>query len=208
MTFVHLHVHSEYSLLDGFSRIPVLVQRARDFGMPALALTDHGAMFGAIDFYNAATRAGIKPIIGMEAYLAPRGMTDRDPKLDSRAFHLLLLAENETGYRNLLEIATASQLQGFYYRPRIDREFLAAHNEGLICTSGCMSGEIPRALIESRDQEAARRLEWNLEVFGRDRFFLELQDHGIPTQRLLNQRVREIAPEGGLGVVGTNDAQM
>ncbi|OGO10794.1 MAG: DNA polymerase III subunit alpha [Chloroflexi bacterium RBG_13_68_17] len=205
MTFVHLHVHSEYSLLDGFSRIPVLVQRARDFGMPALALTDHGAMFGAIDFYNAATRAGIKPIIGMEAYLAPRGMTDRDPKLDSRAFHLLLLAENETGYRNLLEIATASQLQGFYYRPRIDREFLAAHNEGLICTSGCMSGEIPRALIESRDQEAARRLEWNLEVFGRDRFFLELQHHEVPDLARVNQGLLELGPRFQARYVATND---
>jgi len=205
MTFVHLHVHSEYSLLDGFSRIPLLVERAREFGMPALALTDHGAMFGTIDFYNAATRAGIKPIIGLEAYMAPRGMADRDPKLDSRAFHLLLLAENEIGYRNLLEIATVSQLQGFYYRPRIDHDFLAAHNQGLICTSTCMSGEIPRALIENRDQEAVRRLEWYLEVFDRDRFFLELQHHEVPDLARVNQGLLELGPRYQARYIATND---
>jgi len=156
MSFVHLHVHSEFSLLDGLSRIPALVQRARELEMPALALTDHGAMFGVVDFYHAARQAGIKPLIGMETYLAPNGMRDRDPTRDARAFHLLLLAEDDVGYRNLLEIATASQLEGFYYRPRIDHEFLAQHAAGLICTTGCLSGEVPRALIEdARKRRAA-----------------------------------------------------
>jgi DNA polymerase-3 subunit alpha len=148
MSFVHLHVHSEYSMLDGLSHVADLVGQAQALGMPALALTDHGVMHGVVEFSQAARQAGVRPIIGIEAYLAPRGMQDRDPQLDSRAFHLLLLAENEVGYRNLIQIASASQLEGFYYRPRIDRAFLETHSEGLICTSGCLSGQIPRALIE------------------------------------------------------------
>ena len=134
MSFAHLHVHTEYSLLDGFSNIKKLVKRVKDLDMPAVAITDHGTMFGVIDFYNAATEAGVKPIIGMEAYMAARGMGDRDSKLDRSSYHLLLLAENMTGYKNLLKIASAAQLEGFYYYPRIDHDFLAAHSEGLICT--------------------------------------------------------------------------
>src|SRR3990170_669431 len=205
MSFVHLHVHSEYSLLDGLSRIPALVARAKELGMPGLALTDHGAMFGVVDFYQAAMRAGIKPIIGMESYLAPRRMTDREPHLDSQAFHLLLLAENETGYRNLLQIATAGQLEGFYYRPRIDREFLAAHNEGLICTTGCMSGEVPRALANGQEPIARRALDWYFEVFGRDRFFLELQHHDIPELPRVNQGLIEAAPRYQGRFIASND---
>jgi DNA polymerase-3 subunit alpha len=205
MSFVHLHVHSEYSLLDGLSRIPALVRRAKDQGMPALALTDHGAMFGAIDFFNAATEAGIKPIVGIEAYMAARRMEDRDPRLDARAFHLLLLAENDAGYRNLLAIATASQLEGFYYRPRIDHEFLASHSEGLICTTGCMSGEVPRAIIEHRDRDAARSLDWHLEVFGRDRFFFELQHHEVPDLPRVNQTLLELGARYNARFVATND---
>ena len=144
MSFVHLHTHTEYSLLDGFSNIKKLVGRAAELEMPALAITDHGTMFGAIDFYNAATDAGIKPIIGLEAYMAARRMTDRQAHFDKKSSHLLLLAQNQTGYQNLLKIASAAQLEGFYYFPRIDHEFLAEHAEGLICTSGCMAAEIPR----------------------------------------------------------------
>ncbi len=205
MSFVHLHVHSEYSLLDGLSRIPALVQRARELGMPAIALTDHGAMFGAVDFYHAATRAGIKPILGMEAYLAPRRMTDRDPQLDSRAFHLLLLAEDVNGYHNLLQIATAAQLEGFYYRPRIDHNFLASHSQGLICSTGCMSGEIPRALAEGRTAEAERLIDWYLQLFGRDRFFLEVQQHAIPELPAVNKAMLELAPRYGLRLIASND---
>ncbi|MCJ7511496.1 MAG: DNA polymerase III subunit alpha, partial [Anaerolineales bacterium] len=205
MSFVHLHVHSEFSLLDGLSRIPALVQRARELEMPALALTDHGAMFGVVDFYHAAHKAGIKPIIGMEAYLAPNGMRDRDPVRDARTFHLLLLAENDIGYRNLLEIATASQLEGFYYRPRIDHEYLAAHAEGLICTTGCLSGEVPRALIESREQVARSRLDWYLQVFGRERFYIELQHHEVPELPAVNRQLLELGAHYGAQFVATND---
>jgi DNA polymerase-3 subunit alpha len=160
MSFVHLHVHSEYSLLDGFSNIKKLVKRAKEMDMPALALTDHGTMFGVIDFYNAAIRAGIKPIIGVESYMAARGMQDRDAQLDKKSSHLLLLAENETGYRNLLQIASAGQLEGFYYYPRVDHDFLAQHSEGLICTSGCMSAEIPRMIQQGNLEAARRQLDW------------------------------------------------
>ncbi len=145
MSFVHLHVHTEYSLLDGFSNIKKLVARAKEMNMPALAITDHGTMFGVIEFYERAREAGIKPIIGIETYMAARSMAEHDAKEDRRSSHLLLLAENQTGYRNLLQIASAAQLEGFYYYPRIDKEFLARHAEGLICTSGCMSAEVPRA---------------------------------------------------------------
>ena len=205
MSFVHLHVHSEYSMLDGLSHIPDLVARARELDMPALALTDHGAMFGVIDFYNEAKRAGVKPIIGMEAYLAPRRMQDRDPQTDNRAFHLLLLAENDEGYANLLKIATAAQLDGFYYRPRIDRDFLAAHSRGLICTTGCLSGQVPRAILEGRPQEVRRLVDWYLEVFGRDRFFFEIQQHDIRELPEVNRVLMEEARRAGGRLVATND---
>jgi DNA polymerase-3 subunit alpha len=205
MTFAHLHVHTEYSLLDGFSNIKKLVGRVKEMEMPAVAITDHGTMFGVIDFYNAATQAGVKPIIGLEAYMAARGMADRDPKLDKKSFHLLLLAENETGYRNLLQIASAAQLNGFYYYPRIDHDFLAAHSEGLICTSGCMSAEIPRALLEENPQEAVRRMNWYYDVFGRDRFFVELQQHDIKEITDLNRRLVEMGARYSARYVATND---
>jgi DNA polymerase-3 subunit alpha len=205
MSFVHLHVHSEYSLLDGLSRIPKLVRRAAELDMPAIALTDHGTMFGIVSFYQQARKVGIKPIIGMETYLAARGMKDRDPKLDGRSFHLLLLAENQTGYKNLLKIATAAQLDGFYYRPRIDREFLAEHNEGLICTTGCMSGEVPRALQHGREKHARKRLDWYFDVFGRDRFFFELQHHDIPELPAVNQQLIELGKHYQAHFIATND---
>jgi len=205
MSFVHLHVHSEYSLLDGLSRIPKLVRRAAELGMPALALTDHGTMFGVVSFYQQARKVGIKPIIGMEAYLAARGMKDRDPKLDGRSFHLLLLAENQTGYKNLLKIATAAQLDGFYYRPRIDLDFLAEHNEGLICTTGCMSGEVPRALQHGREKHARKCLDWYFDVFGRDRFFFELQHHDIPELPAVNQQLIELGKHYQAHFIATND---
>lgn len=203
--FVHLHVHSEFSLLDGLSRIPELVHRAKELGMPALALTDHGAMYATIDFYQTCKKAGIKPIVGVEAYLAERRMTDRDPQIDSRRYHLLLLAQNQIGYQNLLKICTAAQIEGFYYRPRIDRDFLAAHSEGLICTSGCAASEIPRLLEQGREEEALRRLSWYREVFGPERFFLELQEHDIPWLRQLNGKLEEFSRKFGLKLIATND---
>ena len=148
--FVHLHVHTEFSLLDGQSKIKSLVARAQELGMPALGITDHGVMFGVMDFYRACVDAGIKPVVGMEGYLAPRRMQDRDPRLDRSPYHMLLLAKNMTGYQNLLKMASAAQLEGYYYRPRIDKELMAAHAEGIIATSGCLAAEIPR-MVENGD---------------------------------------------------------
>jgi DNA polymerase III subunit alpha len=205
MSFVHLHVHSEYSLLDGFSNIKKLVARAKELNMPALALTDHGTMFGVIDFYNAATSAGIKPIVGVEAYLAARGMYERDVQQDKKSSHLLLLAENETGYRNLLQIASAAQLDGFYYYPRIDHEFLAQHAEGIICTSGCMSAEVPRMIQDGNLETAQQQLDWYFEVFGPDRFFLELQQHDIPELANINKMLLDLGKRYEARFVATND---
>jgi DNA polymerase-3 subunit alpha len=205
MAFVHLHCHTEYSLLDGFSNIKRLVKRAKELGMPALAITDHGTMHGVIEFFSAAAENEIKPIIGLEAYLAPRGMTDRDPVKDKKPYHLLLLAETQTGYQNLLKIASAAQLEGFYYYPRIDRDFLAAHSEGLLCTSGCMASEIPRAIEDEAPDEARRKLDWYYEVFGQERFFLELQHHDIPAIHTLNRALLEMGPRYNARFIATND---
>ena len=141
---VHLHVHSEFSLLDGLSRVQDLAQRAVELDMPAIALTDHGVMYGIVDFCRACKAAGVKPIVGVEMYIAQRGMADRDPQEDKNSHHIVLLAETQVGYQNLLRIASASQLEGFYYKPRVDKAFLAAHAEGLIALSSCNSGEVPR----------------------------------------------------------------
>src|SRR5690349_3654566 len=205
MSFAHLHVHTEYSMLDGFSNIKKLIKRVKELNMPAVAITDHGTMFGVIDFYKAATSEGIKPIIGVEAYMAARGMSERDPKLDRSSYHLLLLAENETGYKNLLKISSAAQLDGFYYYPRIDRDFLAAHSEGIICTSGCMSAEIPRALLNDNPEEAVRRMNWYYDVFGPDRFFVELQQHNIKEITDLNRKLVEMGARYSAKYVATND---
>lgn len=205
MSFVHLHVHSEYSLLDGYSNINKLVEHALELGMPALGLTDHGAMYGVIDFYKAAKNAGIKPIIGIESYLAARRMTDRDPKLDKRSSHLLLIAENNVGYQNLLKLASAAQLEGFYYHPRLDHDFLAEYAEGLICTSGCMSAEIPRAIMRGDETAAREKLDWYYEVFGADNFFIELQQHDIPELPAVNQKLIELGKRYGSNFVATND---
>jgi DNA polymerase-3 subunit alpha len=183
MSFVHLHVHSQYSLLDGFSNIKKLINRTKELGMPAVALTDHGTMYGVIEFFNAAKSAGVKPIIGLEAYMAQRSMQDHDAKLDKQSHHLLLLAKNQTGYSNLMKIASAAQTEGFYYHPRIDHAFLEKHAEGLIATSGCMSAEIPRALRDKGPDEARRLLDWYYNVFGPENFYLELQSHAIPVTK-------------------------
>jgi len=205
MSFVHLHVHSEYSLLDGFSNIPKLVQRAKELDMPALALSDHGVMYGTIDFYRAAKQAGIKPIVGMEAYVAARRMQDRDPQYDRRSYHLLLLAENSTGYHNLLQIASAAQLDGFYYSPRVDHEFLQEHAEGLIATTACLSGEVPRAILRDNLDEARRKLDWYYKVFGPDNFFIELQHHEIADLHRVNRELLELGKRYNARYLATND---
>jgi len=205
MSFVHLHVHSSYSILDGFGKPADLVARVKQLGMPAVALTDHGTMFGTIDFYQAAIAAGIKPIIGLETYLAPRGMTDREVSRDAKPYHLVLLAENMQGYHNLLQIATASQLEGFYYHPRIDKPYLSRHAEGLIASSACLSGEISRALLANDRERAEQALTWYLDVFGREHFYLELQQHNLPELAVVNRGMVELAQKYNVGLIATND---
>ena len=202
---VHLHVHSDFSLLDGLGKVKDLAQAAADMGMPALALTDHGVMFGTLHFYHAAKDAGIKPIIGCEIYIAPRRMVDKDPKLDTRPYHLVLLAETQAGYHNLIRIATAAQLDGFYYKPRVDKDYLAAHAEGLIALSSCGSGEVPRLLQENRPDRARAAAEWYRQVFGPNGFFLELQEHDIPEMGPVNRDLVAISRETGIPLVATND---
>ncbi len=206
MTFVHLHVHTEYSLLDGFSNIKKLVKRAKEMDMPALAITDHGTMFGVIEFYHAAKEAGVKPIIGLEAYLAARSMKEHDAKEDRKSSHLLLLAENETGYQNLLQIASAAQLDGFYYYPRIDKEFLSSHAAGLICSSGCMSAEVPRLIKQGQVEAARRSLDWYYDLFGKDNFYFELQQHDSPELEQINRTLMELGPHYQARYIATNDS--
>ena len=203
--FVHLHVHSEFSLLDGFCRIPELLSYTRELGMDAVALTDHGSMFGAADFYLAARDAGVRPIVGCEVYVAPRGRTDRDARLDRSAFHLTLLARDLQGYRSLVKLTSRAHLEGFYYRPRVDRELLREHSAGLICLSGCPSGDLARAIRDGNPERAEAIARWHADVFGDGNYYIELQRNGQPEQQALNQALVELAGGLGLPLVATND---
>ncbi len=203
--FVHLHTHSEFSLLDGLGRITDLVETSVKHGFDALAVTDHGALYGSVAFYQAATKAGIKPIIGVETYVARRGMLDKDAKADRDPFHLVLLASDLEGYQNLSRLITDAHVDGYYYKPRIDHEHLARYSKGLIGMSACLSGEVNRALLAD-DWDLARSVAGTYaDILGPDRFYLELQDHGIPEQIELNKRLLRFAPEMGLPLVVTND---
>ena len=203
--FVHLHVHSEYSLLDGAGRVGDLVRRAQEDGMKAVALTDHGNMYGAIEFYKQAKKVGVKPIIGCEVYIAPRSRFDKAAVEGESYYHLVLLAENQTGYSQLVELVSRAYTEGFYYKPRIDKELLAAHHEGLIGLSACIAGEIP-ALILKGDLAGAEAVARDyVDIFGRDNFFIEIQDHGIPEQRESNPQLVALARKLGIGLVATND---
>ena len=203
--FVHLHVHSEYSLLDGLPHPKDLAARAAELKQTALAITDHGTMFATVDFYDSCKAKGVKPIIGVEAYLAKRRMQDKDAKEDRSAYHLLLLAENNVGYQNLLKLISKAELEGFYYHPRMDHDVLEQHSAGLIATTGCPSAEVPRLVHEGRDAEARKWLGWYKEVF-KDRFYVELQEHGIPEFQGLDKKLIALAREFNLPVVATNDA--
>ncbi|HZL15722.1 MAG TPA: DNA polymerase III subunit alpha, partial [Verrucomicrobiae bacterium] len=203
--FTHLHVHSEFSLLDGLGRIGDLVDEAERLGFDSLALTDHGALYGSVAFYQAARAKGIKPIIGVETYVARRSMRDKEGKADAQPFHLSLLATNLVGYRNLCRLVTDAHLEGYYYKPRIDHEHLARYSEGLIGMSACLGGEIPKAL-EVDDWDLARQLAGTYgDIFGKDRFYLELMDHGMPEQAAMNPKLLRVAQETGLPLVVTND---
>ena len=205
MAFVHLHLHSEYSLLDGAARINDAVRRARELGMPALAITDHGAMYGVIDFYQACMKSGIKPILGCEVYVAPRTVADRTPKVDDNLYHLVLLAENETGYRNLMELVSLGFTSGFYYKPRVDKFLLGRLSGGLIALSGCTAGEIASSILAGDINKAKQAAGTYKEIFGPENFFLELQDHGLEEQRRINRDLLNLSNELGIPTVVTND---
>jgi DNA polymerase-3 subunit alpha len=200
--FSHLHVHTQYSLLDGMCRIPHLVERARELGMDSLAITDHGVMYGAIEFYLVAKEAGIKPIIGCEAYLAPNSRFSRDAS-DKNNYHLVLLAKNQTGYRNLIRLITKAHLEGFYYRPRVDKELLEQHHQGLIALSACIAGEVPRLILEGRLEEAKQAALWYKQTFGD--FYLEIQRHPIAELEQINQALISMSQELDIPLVATND---
>ena len=207
--FVHLHVHSEFSLLDGASRVADIAKKAASMDMPAVALTDHGVMYGAIDFYEACKKQGIKPIIGVEAYVAPRSRFEKEARRgqDEKNFcHLTLWAKDQTGYKNLIKLTTAAHLEGFYYKPRVDHELLNKYHEGLICASACLGGEIPQMIQAKKYQEAKKRAEMYREIFGRENFYLELMDHRIRGQDMVNEALIKISRETGIPLICTNDS--
>lgn len=203
--FIHLHIHTQYSLLDGAIRIDALLKRASDFGMDSVAITDHGTMFGTIEFYEKAVKAGIKPIIGCECYMAPQTINDKTPFDHKGLSHLVILAKNIEGYRNLCKLATVAQLEGFYHKPRIDREILREYSRGLIGLSACMHGEIPRLIIENAIDKADEAARTYLEIFGEDNFFLEVQSNGIAAQEKVNQALLDMSKRLSIPLVATND---
>ena len=203
--FCHLHVHTQYSLLDGAARIDDLMARAKELGMTHIAMTDHGAMYGTVEFYKAAKAAGITPVIGCEVYVAKQSMEDKQGRADREYSHLILLAENQTGYRNLIQLVSMGWLKGYYYKPRIDYQVLADYSEGLICMSACLSGDIPRLLMENRYDDAKKLALRLRDMFGKDRFFLEIQDHGIPVQKEVNAQLIRMSNETDIELVATND---
>ena len=204
--FVHLHIHTQYSLLDGACRIDRLMQKVADLGQPAVAITDHGVMYGVIDFYRAAKKAGIKPIVGCEVYVARRTRFDRVHGQDNSPYHMVLLCENEEGYRNLISLVSKGFTEGFYGKPRVDNELLRQHSRGLICLSACLAGRIPRALTAGDYQAAVSAVQEYKDIFGADNFFIELQNHGIEAQKRILPQLIKLARENGVGLVATNDA--
>lgn len=204
-SFVHLHNHSEYSLLDGACRIKDLVNRAVELEMPAVAITDHGVLYGVIDFYREARKRGIKPLIGCELYVAPRSRLDKEARIDDNLYHLTLLCKNELGYRNLVQLVSRAFLEGFYYKPRVDQELLEKYHEGLIALSGCVAGEIPR-LLQSGDYLGARnKALYYRELFGSGNFYLELQDHGLQEEKASLPGLLRLSREDNIPLAASND---
>ena len=206
MAFAHLHTHTEYSLLDGSNKIKDYVKRVKELGMTSAAITDHGVMYGVIDFYKTCKAEGIHPVLGCEVYVAPESRFDREPgNNDDRYYHLILLAENNTGYQNLMKIVSIGFTDGFYYKPRVDREILEKYHEGIICLSACLAGEVAKLLERGFYNEAKEAALWHRDTFGEGNYFLELQDHGIPAQQTVNQGLLRISQETGIELVATND---
>ena len=206
MDFAHLHVHTEYSLLDGSNKIKEYVARVKELGMNAAAITDHGVMYGVIDFYREARKQGINPILGCEVYVAPNSRFDRETTGgEDRYYHLVLLAENNQGYANLMKIVSKGFVEGYYYRPRVDKEVLREYHEGIIALSACLAGEIPRYLVKGLYDEARKTAREYEEIFGKGNFFLELQDHGIEEQAQVNPMLIRMSEELDIPLVATND---
>ena len=206
MSFAHLHVHTEYSLLDGSNKIKEYVARVKELGMNSAAITDHGVMYGVIDFYRAAKEAGIKPILGCEVYVAPGSRFDREKvEGEERYYHLILLAENDQGYHNLMKIVSRGFTEGYYYKPRIDREVLETYHEGIICLSACLAGEVQKLLARGNYEEAKKAALWHEATFGKGNYYLELQDHGLPEQKNVNQQLLRLSQDTGIELVATND---
>src|SRR3989344_79164 len=204
--FVHLHNHSEYSLLDGLSKIDLMVRRAKELNMKAISITDHGNMYGIISFYKSCLREGIKPIIGCEIYMSRRTRFDKEPGIDNDSNHLILLAKNNTGYKNLMKIVSVSNLEGYYYKPRCDLDLLRENHEGLICLTSCVNGYVSEPLIENKDEEAIRRAKTLSEIFGENNFYLEIQKHlNVETQDILNEKLIDLSRKLGIPLVATND---
>jgi DNA polymerase-3 subunit alpha len=205
--FVHLHIHSHYSLLDGACKLDELCNRTKELGMDTIAVTDHGNLFGAVEFYTTAKSMGIKPIIGYEAYCAPGDRRDKNSKNgEEHAYHLLLLAKDIQGYKNLMKLSSSAYLEGFYYKPRIDKDFLREHSEGLICASACLGGEIPAAILKNDLNRAAAVIDEYVSIFGPENFYLELQDHNLPEQKIVNPALVDLAKKKGLQLIATNDS--
>ncbi|MGD9569370.1 MAG: DNA polymerase III subunit alpha [Sedimentibacter sp.] len=203
--FTHLHVHTEYSLLDGACRIEELVNKAKELNMTSLAITDHGAMYGVVEFFKQAKRAGIKPILGFEAYVSPRRLIDKDPQKDKNQFHLVLLAENQEGFKNIIKLCSTGFVDGYYYKPRIDHEELKKHSKGIIALSACLAGEVQSYLLDNNYEEALKTASLYKDIFGENNFFLEMQDHGIKEQQKVNENLLKLSRDTGIKFVATND---
>ncbi|MBQ3885887.1 MAG: PHP domain-containing protein, partial [Ruminococcus sp.] len=203
--FVNLHVHTEYSLLDGACRIKELISKVKDMGQTAVAITDHGNMYGAVDFWNEAKKQGIKPIIGCEVYVAPRTRFDKEPKIDAHPYHLILLCENNKGYSNLVKLVSLASIEGFYNRPRVDVELLRKYHEGLICLSACLAGEIPRKLNNGDYNGAKETALIYRDIFGKDNYFIEIQNHGIADELKILPLLYRLSAELDIPLAATND---